>query len=210
MDFAVARRAMVDSQLRPQAVTDARVVAAMAVVPRESFLPTAQHASAYVDRMVPLGEGRGLSPPASLGRLLTLLAPRPGERALVVGSATGYAAAVLAEIGLDVTALESDAALANQAPACAGVRTRSGDMTQGAPDGAPYDLILVDGEIEQLPDALIAQLGVGGRLGAALVEGGVARLVSGTRSVQGFGLKSHADAAMAPLPGFARPTIFTF
>lgn len=210
MDFAAARRTMVDSQLRPEAVTDPRVVAAMAVVPRELFLPAGQRASAYVDRVVPLGEGRGLSPPASLGRLLTLLAPRPGERALVVGSATGYAAAVLAEIGLAVTALESDAALAGQGPAHPGIRRISGALTEGAADGAPYDLILIDGEIEQLPEALIAQLAVGGRLGAALVEGGVARLVSGTRSAQGFGLKSHADAAMAPLPGFARPPVFTF
>lgn len=210
MDFAAARRAMVDSQLRPQAITDPLVIAAMASVPREEFVPADQKALAYMDRTVALSAGRGLSPPASLGRLLTELETRSGERALVVGAGTGYGAAVLAEMGLHVTAVESDAALLSRLRSLTDVQVVEGPLGEGAPDAAPFDLILVDGQIEQLPDALVEQLKVGGRLGACLNEGGVPRLVAGTRSVHGFGLKSFADAPMAPLPGFARPRVFTF
>ncbi|GLR47657.1 protein-L-isoaspartate O-methyltransferase family protein [Sphingomonas astaxanthinifaciens] len=210
MDFAAARRAMVDSQLRPQAVTDPLVVGAMASVARERFVGEEAAAAAYIDRIVPLSEGRALSPPASVGRLLTELACRPGERALVVGAGTGYSAAVLAEMGLAVTALESDPALLAALRAVPGITVVEGPLEAGAPAAGPFDVILVDGLVEHLPDALIDQLAVGGRLGAGLVEGGVARLVTGTRSVHGFGSRSIADASMAPLPGFARPPVFTF
>ena len=114
-DFSLARRAMVDSQLRPEAVTDRGVLAAMATVERERFVPEQARALAYFDRPLRLAPDRAMMPPAALGRLLSELAPRPGERALVVGSGTGYAAAVLREIGLDVVALESDEALASSA-----------------------------------------------------------------------------------------------
>lgn len=210
MDFAAARRAMVDSQLRPQAVTDPRVVAAMAVVPREKFVPAGAEAVAYIDRIVPLKPGRGLSPPASIGRMLVELEPKPGQRALVVGAGTGYSAAVLAEMGLNVTAVESDPELVQRLRSLPGVTVVEGDLEKGAPGASPFDVILVDGMIEELPDDLPAQLKVGGRLAACLLEGGVPRLMVGTRSAHGFGLKSFADSSMAPLPGFARPHAFTF
>lgn len=210
MNFAQARRAMVDSQLRPQAVTDPLVVAAMATVPREAFVPAGSEAIAYIDRMVPLGNGRALSPAASLGRMLTELRCRPGERVLVVGAGTGYSSAVLAAMGLEVVAVESDPLLFEHLRRVENVTALSGPMEQGAPDHAPFDLILVDGQVEQLPEELAEQLHPGGRLAVCLVEGGVPRLMLGTRSVHGFGLKSFADASMALLPGFARPAVFTF
>lgn len=210
MDFAQARRAMVDSQLRPQAVNDPLVVAAMASVPREAFVPESAAPVAYIDRMVPLGNGRTLSPAASLGRMLTELRCRKGERVLVVGAGSGYSSAVLAEMGLDVVALESEPALLEQLQRINGITVQAGPLEEGAPDHAPFDLVLVDGQIEQLPDALVEQLKPGGRLAACLIQNGVPRLMTGTRSVHGFGLKSFADASMAPLPGFARPPVFTF
>ena len=210
MDFAQARRAMVDSQLRPQAVTDPLVVAAMAIVPREAFVPASAVASAYIDRIVPLGNSRALSPAASLGRMLTELQGRAGDRILVVGAGSGYSSAVLAHMGLDVVAVESDPMLLAQLQTLAGVTVHSGPLEEGAPTHAPFDLILVDGQIEQLPDTLVEQLKPGGRLAVCLLENGVPRLMIGTRSVHGFGLKSLADASMAPLPGFARPAVFTF
>lgn len=210
MDFAQARRAMVDSQLRPQAVTDPLVVAAMASVPREAFVPASSTAIAYIDRMVPLGNGRSLSPAASLGRLLNELQCRIGERALVVGAGSGYSSAVLAEMGLVVVAVEDDPALLDQLRGVPDVTVHAGPLAEGAPVLAPFDLILVDGEVEQLPDALIEQLKTGGRLAVCLIENGVPRLAIGTRSVHGFGIKSVADSSMAPLPGFARPAVFTF
>ena len=210
MDFAAARRAMIDSQLRPQAVTDSLVITAMAVVPREEFVPAESRALAYIDRSLPLGNGRAMDPPVTVGRMLTELQARPGERVLVVGAETGYTAAVLAEMGLDVTALESDPALFARLAAVPGIRAVQGELTAGVPGGAPYDLIVIDGAVEFIPDTLIDQLVQGGRLGTCLFERGVQRLVIGRRSVHGFGTRSIADAAAASLPGFARPRVFTF
>src|SRR5262245_54004109 len=143
-DFSLARRTMVDNQLRPQGVTDRGVLAAMGKVERERFVPEPARAFAYFDRSVPIGGGRSLMPPAALGRLLTEVAPRSGERALVVGSATGYSAAVLRDIGLDVVALESDKALAGEATA-AGIETMVGSLTDGWSKNAPFDFILLEG-----------------------------------------------------------------
>jgi protein-L-isoaspartate(D-aspartate) O-methyltransferase len=210
MDFAQARRAMVDSQLRPQAINDPLVVAAMASVPREAFVPASAAPIAYIDRMVPLGNGRTLSPAASLGRMLTELRCRKGDRVLVVGAGSGYSSAILAKMGLEVFALESDSVLLEQLGRIDGITVEAGPLEEGAPSQAPFDLILVDGQIEQLPDVLVEQLKPGGRLAACLIQNDVPRLMTGTRSVHGFGLKSFADASMAPLPGFARPAVFTF
>ncbi|GAA4014141.1 protein-L-isoaspartate O-methyltransferase [Sphingomonas swuensis] len=210
MDFAAARRAMVDSQLRPSAVTDPLVVAAMATVAREDFVPASARAIAYIDRIVPLSAGRGLSPAAATGRMLVELEPHPRERALVVGAGSGYSAAVLAEMGLAVVALESDPELLAALRNVDGISVVEGALETGAPSEAPFDIILVDGQIEDLPEALVDQLRTGGRLAVCMADKGVGRLMAGTRSVHGFGLKSFADASMAPLPGFARPRVFTF
>jgi len=192
MDFQAARRAMVDSQLRPQAVTDPLVIAAMATVPREAFVPEESRDFAYIDRVLPLGDGRFLNPPMTLGRLLTELEPRPAERALVIGTAPGYASAVLRGMGLEVR------------------ECSDGDLTAGLADGAPYDLILLDGAVEFIPDSITAQLKDGGRLGACLVDSGVQRLVIGIRAGDSFGIRFFADSAAGPLPGFERPRAFTF
>lgn len=212
MDYQAARRAMVDSQLRPQAVTDPNVVAAMASVARERFVPDSALGFAYFDRALPLGNGRAMCPPATLGRMLVELAVQPGERGLVVGAGTGYSAAVLNEMGAEVVALESDAALVAilQQQAAADVTVVTGDLTAGALGQEPFDFILVDGAVETIPEALVAQLKVGGRLAGALIERGIQRLVIGRRAESGFGTKSIADAAAPVLPGFARPPAFTF
>jgi protein-L-isoaspartate(D-aspartate) O-methyltransferase len=158
---------------------------------------------------VRIGEGRSLMPPAALGRLLTEAEPRPGERALVVGSGTGYSAAVLREAGLDVVALESDQALATQANA-SGVETVVGALEEGWSRGAPYDLILLEGAVEEIPAALARQLAPGGRIAAAIVDRGVARLSVGTSAGGSIGWRSLADSDVEALPGFERPRAFTF
>src|SRR4030095_14492580 len=198
-DFSLARRAMVDSQLRPQGVTDRAVLAAMGKVERERFVPEKARALAYFDRPLKIGEGRALMAPAELGRLLTEIAPRPGERALVVGSGTGYSAALLREIGLDVVALESDEALIAAATA-AGIDTVTGELSKGWPKRAPYDLILLDGAVEEIPSGLDKQLTAEGRVAGAVADRGVTRLVVG-RCVNGVvGLRSIADADVVALP----------
>jgi protein-L-isoaspartate(D-aspartate) O-methyltransferase len=208
-DFSLARRAMVDSQLRPEAVTDRGVLAAMASVERESFVPESARSLAYFDRPLRLSNGRSMMPPAALGRLLSELAPRAGERALIVGSGTGYSAALLRAIGLEVVALESDEQLAASARG-AGIETVTGDLKAGWSKGAPYDIILLDGAVEEIPPAIVKQLTPEGRLAGAIVDRGVTRLVVGRAVGGAFGLRSLADAEVAILPGFERPRAFTF
>ena len=208
-DFRAAREAMIDSQLRPQGVTDDAVVQAMGSVERERFVPVDVRPLAYIDRALPLGNGRFLPAPAMLGQLLTELQPRAGQRGLVVGSGTGYSAAVLAAVGVQVTAQESDAALAAQAREL-GIETVEGSLTEGSAKGAPYDFILIDGAVHFIPDAIIAQLAEGGRLGAALVSGPVARLIIGRKAGGAFGHYSIGDTGAPALPGFDRPQSFIF
>ena len=208
-DFEAARRAMVDSQLRPEGVIDRAVVQAMGASPRELFVPEELRPVAYSDRSIALGHGRFLSPPSVLGRLLTQMIPVRGERALVVGAATGYAAAVLADMGVEVIALESQPELAARAREL-GVDVVEGPLDAGHGKAAPYDLMLIDGAVEHIPDALVEQLADGGRLGAASIDRGVTRLIVGRKAGGGFGYLSVADAGVAPLPGFTRPRAFTF
>ena len=208
-DFAAARAAMVESQLRPQGVADPAVLDAMGRVPREEFLPPETRPLAYVDRAVPMGDGRFLSAPAVLGSLLTQMMPERGQRALVVGAGTGYAAAVLQAMGLNVTALESSAALAASARD-SGIEVVEGPLQSGWKKGAPYDQVLIDGAVEYIPDEIVEQLANGGRLGTALVDRGVTRLVVGRKAAGAFGYLSLSDAGVPALPGFTRPRAFTF
>ena len=208
-DFSLARRAMVDNQLRPQDVTDRGVLAAMGKVERERFAPEAARALAYFDRPLKLGQGRAMMPPAALGRLLSEAAPLPGQRALVIGSGTGYSAAVLKEIGLEVVALESDESLASAAKA-AGIDPVVGELAKGWPKAAPYDLILIDGAAEEIPEALGKQLAPEGVLAGAIVDRGVTRLIVGTCANGAVGWRSIADCDVERLPGFERPRAFTF
>ena len=213
LDFNHMRQAMVASQLRTTAVNDARVIAAMGAVPRERFVPQESAAIAYIDRAIPLGAGRALNPPMTTGRLLTEAHPKAEDSALVIGGATGYAAALLAELVASVVSLEEDAtllAVARQAPASTRVSIVEGPLAAGWKKKAPYDLILIDGAVEVVPQAIIDQLADGGRLAAAIVDRGVARLSLGKRSGKGFGLVAFADAEAVPLPGFAQPKSFSF
>ena len=200
---------MIESQLRPQGVTDGHVLRAMGSIEREKFLPAHTRPLAYVDRGVGIGEGRFLPAPAVLGSLLTQMMPQPGQRALVVGAGTGYSAAVLKEIGLDVVALESAPELAAAAREL-GVNVVEGPLEEGHRKGAPYDQILIDGAVEYIPDPIVAQLADGGRLGTALLDRGISRLVVGRKAGGAFGHLSVGDAGVPALPGFQRPQAFTF
>lgn len=211
-NFEQLRKAMVESQLRTTAVNDPRVVAAMAAVPRERFVPPAQGFLAYADGMVPLSAARAIPSPMVLGRLLTEARTLPGDRALVIGAGSGYAAAVLALLVRDVVALEEEAglvALARGTPD-AKISPAEGPLAEGWAAGAPYDLILFDGAVERVPPAIVAQLADGGRLAAPVRENGVVRLSVGRKAGTGFGMTSFAEADAPPLPGFAKPAGFLF
>lgn len=208
------RHAMVASQLRTNAVNDVRVVAAMDTVPREAFLPVEQAELAYRDTAVPLAHGRAQNVPIATGRLLTQAELRPDDRVLLIGAAGGYTAAVLAELVATVVAVESDAALVALARAAlvdhANVTLIEGPLEAGHADGAPYDVIVIDGAVEEIPQTLIDQVKIGGRVVAGILDRGVSRLSAGRRTAGGFGLIDFADIDCVALPGFARPRTFTF
>jgi len=217
-DFVLARRNMVDGQLRPNRVTNAQLLAAIGDLPRERFLPAGLRSVAYADDDVPLGNGRFLMEPMVLARLIQTLQPLPGDKALVVASGAGYGAALLARLVKAVVAVESDASLAGSAEQTIGnlgitnVQTVVGKMEEGWAAQASYDVILIEGAVQKVPEAILEQLAEGGRLGTVIAAPtgmlGVAQLV-----VKEGGVTSGRplfDAGTPPLPGFAAPPRFTF
>jgi protein-L-isoaspartate(D-aspartate) O-methyltransferase len=212
--FDEMRAAMVASQLRTSAVDDSRVVKAMGEVPREQFVPAASRAIAYYDREVALGNGRAMNAPLASGRLVNEAEILPTDRVLLVGAATGYTAAVLARLASSVVALEEDAELAAQArQALVGlgnVTVVEGPLVAGWAPRAPYDAIIIDGGVESVPDAIVQQVKIDGRITTGLIDRGVRRLAAGRRSEGGFGLADFADVDCVVLPGFAKPPSFQF
>jgi protein-L-isoaspartate(D-aspartate) O-methyltransferase len=212
--FEAMRHAMVASQLRTNAVNDPRVVEAMAKVPREAFLPAEHRGLAYRDTLLPLPGGRRHNSPLATGRLLTQAQVQPDDRVLLVGAAGGYAAAILALLAKSVVAVEEQpalAALAREALASeANVELVEGPLNAGWAQGAPYDLVIVDGAVEELPEALIAQVRPEGRVLSGVVDNGVTRLAAGRRTQGGFALIDFMDIECTELPGFRRLRKFTF
>lgn len=214
IQFTTMRRAMVANQLRTNAVSDRRLVAVMGKVPREVFLPEAVASLAYRDTALPLGSGRSANVPIATGRLLNEAAITRSDRVLLIGAAGGYTAAVIADLAATVVAVECDAALAAIARAALADRPNveviEGPLQNGHPAGAPYDLLVIDGAVAHLPQALIDQLAVGGRAVTGIIDRGVARLSAGMRTAGGFGLANFADVDCAILPGFDVPKNFVF
>jgi protein-L-isoaspartate(D-aspartate) O-methyltransferase len=212
--FDTMRHAMVSSQLRTNAVNDVRVVEAMARVPREAYLPAEHRAIAYRDTLLPLGGGRRQNSPLATGRLVTEAQVTGSDHVLLIGAAGGYTAAVLAELAGSVVALEEDAALAGLAREVlsnsTNVSVAEGPLAAGWAAGAPYDVLIVDGAVEQLPEALVSQVKPGGRVVTGVVDRGVTRLAAGRRTEGGFGLIDFLDLECAILPGFGRPKTFQF
>jgi len=219
MDFAGARKWMVDGQLRPNKVTDPRIISAMLDLPRHRFVPADMVARAHADEDTPLGNGRVLMQPMSLARLFQLAELRTGEAVLLVGSGTGYGAAVLARMGGRVTALESDPTLATVAREVLGelslspgsVQLVEGPLAAGHAEGAPYDVIVIQGEVPAIPPALVEQLPEGGRLVAVRrLPNEVGIAVLGRRIGGTFTVSAGFDCATLPLPEFAPEPGFTF
>jgi protein-L-isoaspartate(D-aspartate) O-methyltransferase len=212
-NFEHMRRAMIASQLRTTGVNDPRVLAAMGAIPRERFVPPEFIAAAYADAAIVLPGGRELNSPMALGRLLTEAALAADDRVLLIAAATGYAAAVLARLVASVVALEEDPALLAFARAAlegTAAELAEGPLEKGHESGAPYDLILIDGAVQYIPDTIVAQLADNGRLAAGVVENGVQRLAIGRRAGAGFAMAPFADVGIAALPAFVRPKAFSF
>jgi len=210
---AEMRAAMIDSQLRTNDVIDPAVIGAMGAIAREAHVPPAFAGVAYMDRAVPLGNGRTLNAPLVTGRLLVAAMLRPGMRVLLIGAATGYTAACLAQLGAQVHAVEEETGLlqmAKAATASGAIDWIEGPLAAGAPGKAPFDRIIIDGAIDALPQALADQLADGGRIVAATRDGAVTRLVQGVKTGTTVALRSFADMDVAPLPGFAAAKGFRF
>ena len=214
-DYAAMRRVMVESQLRPSDVSDGIIIGAMTLTPREPFVPQQRRQTCYRDRPVPLGRaGRTLNPPLATGLLLDRAAVRRDDNVLVVGSATGYVAALLAPLVSSVTALEDDTELADAAKeplaGFANITAVRSDLAAGCAANAPYSLIVIDGAAEVVPQALIDQLSEEGRMVTGLLQDGITRLAIGRKTHGGFGLNSFAESEITPLPQFAAPRTYRF
>ena len=215
--FADARNCMVDSQIRPNRVIDPRILSAMRRLPRERFLPANVWPLAYADEDVPLGNGRFMLEPMVLAKLLQAANLRDNERVLVVGAGTGYGAAVLAACGCRVTALEDDPALLAIArgvlPAEApSVTVVTGPLDAGWPANGPYDLILIEGAVPEIPAALAAQTHQGnGRLLAAIhAEGRATQAVIAEATAFGVSISTLFDCGTPPIPSLRKAPVFAF
>ncbi len=216
-DAALARNLMVDGQLRPTRVNDRRILDIMRTLPREAYLPQHQAGLAYIDEDVPLSGGRVMLKPLVIARLVQLARPRAGEAALVVGAGAGYGAALLAACGVHVTALEEDAALlelARAAPAAPGsgsVAVVEGKLAQGHEAGAPYDLVLIEGAVREIPDVIGRQVGAHGRLVAIVCPpSGTGVAVLAEPSVGGLRAHAQFDASAPYLQGLLPAASFSF
>jgi protein-L-isoaspartate(D-aspartate) O-methyltransferase len=186
------------------------------MVPREYFVPAESRAVAYLDEDLPLGNGRHIMEPMALARLLQLADIEPSDKALVVGAGTGYSAAVLARIAQSVVVLENDAGLADKASkimtelVIPNVTVVRGDLASGVPSKAPFDVILIDGSVTEIPMQLKRQLTDGGRLVAVVRQGPVGRATLVNRVGDAFGSRADFDLITPYLPEFAPQPKFVF
>lgn len=222
IDAALQRKNMVESQVRPSDVVDRRVIRAMLEVPREEYVPLAQRPIAYMDRDVPLTVGRSGTParaliaPRTFAKLAEMAELEPADAVLIVGAAGGYSTAVIAKIARSVVALEDDSELADLATARLApladknISVVRGALAAGAADKAPFDAIIIEGAVSEVPENLLDQLKDRGRLVAILDSDTGAKATVWRRIGAGFDRTSRFDALAPCLPGFEKKRGFVF
>jgi protein-L-isoaspartate(D-aspartate) O-methyltransferase len=214
-EFATRRVMMVDTQVRPSDVTKFPIIDAMLSVPRETFVPDDKREAAYVGENLPLAPGRVVLEARTLAKLLDALDIQPGELVLDVGCGLGYSAAVIARLAETVVTVEEDEALAADAQRLLSEEgvdnavVMTGALTEGAAKCAPYDVITIEGGVEVVPEALLAQLKPGGRIGAVFMDGAVGTARIGYKSDKGVTWRPVFNAAAPVLPGFQKARGFT-
>jgi protein-L-isoaspartate(D-aspartate) O-methyltransferase len=215
-DYAAARLKMVESQVRPNKVSDPALLEALLSVPRELFAPEHLRGLAYIDEDIPIGDGRYLMEPMVLARLLQTAAIAPEDRVLEIGGGTGYGAAVLALLARSVVLLETPALAARARAAlaqagAANVGVREGKLEAGCKERAPYDVIVFGGAITRIPEAVTAQLAEGGRLVAVVKDApGMGKATLATKARGIVSRRVVFDAGTMLLPGFAPEASFVF
>ena len=215
-NFEAARAAMVNSQLLPNKLLDEALTEALGRVPREQFVPRAQQGVAYVDEDIPLGNGRYLMEPLVLTRLLQAARITPDDMVLDVGCVTGYAAAVMAELAATVIAIDSDAGMVAQATETlaaldiTNVAVVEASLDEGLADQGPYDVIVLEGAVAEVPGVLLDQLAEGGRLVCVVRTEGIGVAHVYTRVNGAIGHRPLFDAATPTLPGFEPKKEFAF
>ncbi len=215
-EYSARRIKMVDGQLRTTDVNDAGLLDAMLSIPREEFVPRSKRELAYIDEDIEVAAGRYLMEPSPFGKLVKLAEIGSGDVVLDVGCATGYSSAVLSRLAGSVVALECDSVLAQGATETLSrlgfdnVAVVEGPLEAGWPQEAPYDVIIIGGAVDDVPESLLNQLREGGRLVAVVGEGnaGVARLY--LKAGSGAGGRNAFNAAVRALPGFRKAPAFAF
>ncbi|PZU84311.1 MAG: protein-L-isoaspartate O-methyltransferase [Shinella sp.] len=222
MDFEAARIKMVDNQIRTTDVTSHSVLTAFLTVPREAFVPAHLKPLAYIDediQITPAANGRParyIMEPSPLAKLLQLGAITKDDLVLEVGCGAGYAAAVLSLVAGSVVAVESDEALAASATeklselGYDNVAVVTGDMEKGYAAEAPYDVIFLNGSVEEVPEGLLSQLREGGRLVAVVGYGNASRARLYVRAGKSYSYNDYFNTAVRPLPGFRKAEEFVF
>lgn len=217
LNMSAARLHMVEGQVRTNDVTDKRITDVMGQLERERFVPAAQRSLAYSDVCVEVKPGRFLLDPRSLGKLLQLAEVRESDRVLDVACATGYSSAVLSALSADVVALEEDEALAKEATAALRTAPKLGRLfgvvgphREGAAAQGPFDLIFVNGAVEEIPAAWVGQLKEGGRMVVILRDGPVGKANFCVRKGGALSRRVAFDATVPVLPGFERAKSFVF
>jgi protein-L-isoaspartate(D-aspartate) O-methyltransferase len=214
VDLQAARAAMIDSQVRTNDVTDRRLISAMASVARENFVPAAKASVAYAEISVETGAGRWLMTARDFSKLANAAAIKETDRVLDVAVGSGFSSAVFSKLAASVVALEQDEAAAKSArdnlarAGAANVEVVSGSLKSGAPSKAPFDVIFVNGAVEDVPKAWLDQLAEGGRLAVVVCEGNVRRARIYTRSGGKTAWLTPFETAVPSLPGFERAEEF--
>ncbi|QCO01428.1 protein-L-isoaspartate O-methyltransferase family protein [Azospirillum argentinense] len=216
-EYAAARLNMVEGQIRPNKVTDQRLVDAMLDIPREQFVPKAARGIAYVDEDLAIGKGRYLMEPMVFARMLQEVSIDETDVVLDIGSGSGYSTAVLARLAATVVGIESDSELARQATeslTAVGADNAviiSAPLAEGYPQQAPYDVIVIEGLVSEVPDGILAQLAEGGRLVTAVMgDRGVGEVKLYQRSGGVASARTLFEAHTHPLPGFEAKPKFVF
>ena len=216
LDFVAARRMMVDCQVRTSDVTDLRLIAAMLAVPRERFVPKASEELAYLDADLPVHAGRLLMKPMVLAKLLQAAEIVESDRVLIIGCTTGYSAAVIDHLAGSVVALEQDPDLAQlakdnlQALVAHNATVVIGSLVGGWPGAAPYDVIVLDGAVEEVPKTLLRQLKDGGRLLGVVGRSPLSKAMLFYSAEGEANGRPIFDATAPVLPGFAKLPAFVF